>query len=174
MTNFASVSNLLVFSSDRFASVQVRTTRLMAEFGQHKNVFFVEEPLIGLGQKACYLLQKHEQTEITIIQPYLPANLSVFERRDELTTLIKEFLTDESIEHYAIWADTPKSMPFIRYLNPEIIIYDCLLVDGLYHELEQEMLEYADVVLTSRTQRNDFSVGLHLVTPENQTQQWVR
>ena len=47
-------------------------------------------------------------------------------------------------------------MPFIRFLNAEIIVYDCSLAKARQPELEKELFEYADVVLTSRTTEDEF------------------
>lgn len=154
MTNLQNVSSIVVFSSDKYGSQEVRTSTLMDQFAQEKNVYFFENPILEVSREPTYFLQKNEQG-VSVIQPYLPGNLSVFEKRDALITLLRDLITEEEIQNYAVWTDTPRGMPFIRHLNADIIVYDCFL-NSIHHvELEKELFEYADVVLTSRTARDD-------------------
>jgi hypothetical protein len=149
MNNVETGTDLIVISSNAYASDEVRTTRVMATFAEKKRVYFFEAPIVGVTDSNTYFIKK-EENGIIIIQPYLAGNNSVFERKDALLSLIKEFIHDEHISHYTIWTDTPKAMPFIRSLNAEIIIYDCLKDYSASHvDLEKELFQYADVVLTS-------------------------
>jgi hypothetical protein len=149
MNNVETGTDLIVISSNAYASDEVRTTRVMTTFAESKRVYFFEAPIIGVTDSNTYFIKK-EDNGLTIIQPYLAGNHSVFEQKDALLALIKEFIHDENIAHYTIWTDTPKAMPFIRSLSAEIIIYDCLKDYSASHvELEKELFQYADVVLTS-------------------------
>lgn len=149
MKNLENGTDLIVFSSENFGSTEVRTSLLMANFALRKRVFFIQSPIIGVVKEATYHLKQNEQ-QVTIIQPYLPGETSVFEQKEAMLNLLKELIRDENILHYTIWTDTPKSMPFIRNLNSEIIVYDCIKNYSLTRpELEQELFQYADVVLTS-------------------------
>lgn len=149
MMNFTSGTDLIVFSSDKFGSDELRTSVLMKEFAQKKRVYFIEAPIMNVAREATYFIKK-EDHEVYIIQPYLPAETSVFEQKSAMLELLKELVTEENISHYTMWTDTPKAMHFIRHLNAEIIIYDCQKdYAGTHPELEKELFEYADVVLTS-------------------------
>jgi hypothetical protein len=149
MTNLENGNDLIVFSSHAFGSSEVRTSKLMAQFVKRKRVYFFESPIIGVAKEATYFLRKNEH-EVTVIQPYLPEDISVFEHKQALLNILKELIQDENICHYTIWTDTPKSMPFIRNLNSEIIIYDCLKnYSETNSDLEEELFQYADLTLTT-------------------------
>lgn len=149
MMNSECRSDLIVFSFDKFGSDSIRTTKQMNRFALNRRVYFIEAPIIGIAQSPTYFLRKSEH-QVIVIQPYLPAETSVFEQKTMMLDLLKELVADENISHYTIWTDTPKAMPFIRNLSAEIIVYDCLKNYSLSHtELEQELFQYADVVLTS-------------------------
>jgi UDP-galactopyranose mutase len=149
MMNLACGTDLIVFSSDKFGWEDLRTSALMKEFALKKRVYFFEQPIMGVSRDATYMIKK-EDHEVCLIQPYLPAETSIFEQKLSLLNLLKELITDEQISHYTIWTDTPKAMHFIRQLSPEIIIYDCLNDYSIASAaLEAELFEYADVVLTS-------------------------
>lgn len=182
MTNLENGADLIVFSSHHFGSSEVRTSKLMVTFAKRKRVYFFESPIIGVASSPTYFLSKNDH-EVTIIQPYLPANLSVFEQKEALLNLIKELIADENILHYTLWTDTPKSMPFIRKLNSEINIYDCLKNYSLTHaELEQELFQYADLTLTTglTEQRNigmlskKFTPNLVYLVPCDEDAIWSR
>lgn len=147
MRNLEHGTDLIVFSSNSFDSTEYRTSELMARFAKRWRVYFFEAPIIGVTKEPTYFLRKNEH-QVTIVQPYLPAETSVFEQKEALLSLLKELIFDEDINIYTIWTDTPKSMPFIRNLNSEFVVYDCVKnYSALYPELEEELFQYADVVL---------------------------
>lgn len=149
MNNVETGTDLIVISSNAYGSDEVRTSSVMDKFAENKRVFFFEAPIIGVTENSTYFF-KAEDNGIRIIQPYLPKEISVFEQKDILLNLLKELIIDENISHYTIWTDTPKAMPYVRSLSAEIIIYDCLKDYSESHmELEKELFQYADVVLTS-------------------------
>lgn len=149
MVNLENGSDLIVFSSNQYGSEEVRTSRVMDRFLGRKRVYFFESPIIGVSKTPTYFIKKNEK-EMIVIQPYLPAELSVFEQKDALFELLKELIMDENISHYSIWTDTPKAMVYIRKLNADVIVYDCLQnFSKTNPELEHELFQYADVVLTS-------------------------
>ena len=157
MTNLDNGTDLIVFSSHKYDSNEVRTPTLMSQFAARKRVYFIETPIIGVSSTSTYFLRKNEN-EVTIIQPYLPSELSLFERQEASLNLVKELIADEHMSHYTIWTDTPKAMPFIRHLSAEIIVYDCLRDYSKTHqELEHELFQYADVVLTSGLSEQRFA-----------------
>ncbi len=149
MTTFENDSDLIVFSSHSFGSKDVRTSLLMSEFALHKRVFFFEEPVVGMVKIPTYFINQ-DINQVYVIRPYLPDGISIYDQKEALLELMKEFITDEDIAHYTIWTDTPKRMSLIRKLNSEVIIYDCLKdYSSSNPELEQEVFQYADLVLTS-------------------------
>ena len=165
MTNLENGTDLIVFSSNNFGSDEVRTSTLMASFALRKRVYFIESPIIRVAKKATYFLKKNEH-EVTVIQPYLPGETSLFEQKQAMQDILKELIRDENIIHYTIWTDTPKSMPYIRNLNSEIIVYDCIKNYSISRpELEQELFQYADVVLTSGLTSQFDKVSTVIETP---------
>lgn len=165
MINFTNGTDLIVFSSDKFGSESVRTSALMLEFALKKRVYFIEAPIMNVSKEPTYFIKKSDH-EVCIIQPYLPAETSVFEQKKAILELLKEFLVEENISHYSMWTDSPKCMHFIRHMNPEIIIYDCLNNYSETHpELEKELFDYADVVLTSGMAVTEKSDGVVLNIP---------
>jgi len=148
MPHLESATDLVILSSHSYGSSEVRTSILMEEFANKRRVYFVAEPITGATLTSTYL--KSIDNEVTIIQPYLPSDISIFESKKFHLQIIRDFVADENIANYTIWTDTPQAMPFIRKLSPEIIIYDCQKdYSSTHRELEKELFLYADVVLTS-------------------------
>lgn len=148
--NLQSGLDMLVFSSHQFDSEEVRTSALMKKFAKNKRVYFIEPAIIGVATHPTYFM-KQSNHEVTIIQPYLPAETSVFEQKHDMLKILKELIEDEHISSYTAWTDTPKGMPFIRSLGPEVIVFDCQKDQPVKHpELELELLQYADIVLSGR------------------------
>lgn len=158
-------TDLIVFSLTHFQSTSARTSRIMKRFATHRRVIFFETPIAGVSKTPTYFIQKNDQG-VTLVQPYLPANLSVFEQKDALTQILNEVIEDEHISNYTVWTDTPKSMPLIRPLHPEFIVYDCLVDHSKTNpELEEELFRRADVVMTSGLTMNIPKVDLHYIHP---------
>ena len=149
MVNLENGSDLIVFSSNQYGSDEVRTSQIMNRFLGRKRVYFFESPIIGVSKTPTYFIKKNDD-EMIVVQPYLPGELSVFEQKEALLELLKELMMDENIYHYSIWTDTPRAMAYIRKLNADVIVYDCLQnFSETNPELEHELFQYADVVLTS-------------------------
>jgi UDP-galactopyranose mutase len=156
MTNLENGTDLIVFSSHQFDSDEVRTPHIMGQFAYRKRVYYIEAPIKGVSTSATYFLKKNDH-EVTIIQPYLPSETSVFEQHEASLNLVKQLIHEEQISHYTIWTDTPKAMAYIRHLNAEFIVYDCLRDYSKSNpELEHELFQYADVVLTSGLSNQHF------------------
>lgn len=149
MMDLNNKTDLIVFSFNHFGCTSGRTSEVVADFAEHRRVYFIEPAIIGTSKTPTYHLKKTDK-DVTVIQPYLPDDISVFKQKEVMIDLLKELIDDENISSYTIWTDTPKPMPFIRNLNAEIIIYDCLRDYSITHaSLEKELFEYADLVLTS-------------------------
>lgn len=142
-------SDLIVFSLERWGSSFSRTSQIMSRFARHRNVFFIETPIVGVSKTPMYLLRE-TRDDVMVIEPYLPEEISVFDQKDALIEIVNKLMEDEKITNFSIWTDTPKAMPFFRHLEPKALIYDCLKDYSLTHpELEKEIFNRADVVLTS-------------------------
>lgn len=142
-------TDLIVFSLERWGSTFSRTSQIMSRLARHRNVFFIETPIIGVSKTPMYLLRE-TRDDVMVIEPYLPAEISVFDQKDALVEIVNKLLEDENITNFSIWTDTPKALPFFRHLEPKALIYDCLEDYSLTNaELEKEIFNHADIVLTS-------------------------
>ena len=142
-------SDLIVFSLERWGSSFSRTSQIMSRFARHRNVFFIETPVVGVSKSPMYILRE-TRDDVMVIEPYLPAEISVFDQKDALIEIVNKLIDDENIKNYSIWTDTPKAVPFFRHLEPKALVYDCMEDYSVTHpELEKEIFNRADVVLTS-------------------------
>jgi UDP-galactopyranose mutase len=142
-------NDLIVFSLDSYHSPQLRTTLVVKDLVTKKRIYFIESPVHEVSSHPTYFIQKMSDG-VNVVKPYLPANISVFDQKAMLEGILHELMEDESIHHYSIWTDTPRSMPFIRNLNPELLVYDCLVDHSQTHpSLERELFKHAHVVITS-------------------------
>lgn len=154
MLNLIHGTDLIVISSKPFGSEELRTSKLMTEMALGKRVYFFAQPIVGMTKKANLYFTK-EPNKVTVVQPYLPEDVSVFERQDALVKLMKEFIREQHIAHLTIWTDTPQGMPYIRRLNPDVAIYDKGHDVMRPSFLEQELLGRADLVLNAdKTEEN--------------------
>lgn len=142
--------NLVVFSLQHFYQSPLTHSPVFNRLVRHRHVIYFQPPIFGVATEPSYLLQKNKK-HITVVQPYLPEELSVFEQKDILNQLIQEVLQAEEVDSYSILTDTPKAMPFIRKLTPDVLVYDGREVNQLSNpELEQEISKRADFILTGQ------------------------
>ena len=153
-------TDLIVFSLDSFNAPHLRTAKTVGKFADRRRVYYFEVPVIGVSSYPTYFIQKNDKG-VTVVKPYLPADVSVFDQRTMLEDIIQDFMTAENITHYSVWSDTPRAVPFIRKLNPELVIYDCLVDHSQINPiLEREMFRRAHVVITSGLSYKNIE-GLH-------------
>ena len=108
-----------------------------------------------------------ESHRVTEVQPYLPADISVFDRNEAMTKLIKDFIRDEQINHLTIWTDTAQGMPLIRKLNPEVAVYDKVDPEiRMSNKLEQELLQRADIVLNTGMRMDELEFEMEVLKQE--------
>jgi hypothetical protein len=147
--NIECTTDLVVFSLTPYHSENCRTSKVVRDLSSKRRVYFIESPISGVSTFPTYFLQKNDEG-VTVVKPYLPGDTSVFEQKAMLLQIINSLIEDENISHYSVWSDTPKAVPFIRELKAEFVVYDCLHdYSQTHHELEREMLNRSDVVLTS-------------------------
>jgi glycosyltransferase involved in cell wall biosynthesis len=142
-------SDLIVFSMTRWDSTFTRTSQIMSAFSRYRKVYFFEAPIFGVSKAPIYLLRE-TRDDVLVVEPYLPEDMSVFDQKKALSDILIKLISDESIHDYTIWSDTPKVIPLIRDMVPKALIYDCIADYSIESpELEKEMFNRADVVLTS-------------------------
>ena len=123
MFNSINGTDIIFISSEQFGSDNVRTSELMTGMAQGRRVYFFSKPIIGMTKKPTFFYRK-ESHKTTVVQPYLPSDLSIESYEKDLIKLMKEFIHDEHISHLTIWTDTVNAAPFIRELKPEVSVYD--------------------------------------------------
>lgn len=154
-------SDLIVFSLDSYHSPQLRTANVVKDLIGKKRIFFIESPVFGVSSHPTYFIQKSDD-DVNVVKPYLPAEISVFEQKTMLDGIVQELIEDENIHHYSIWTDTPRAMPYIRHMNPELLVYDCLVDHSTSHlALERELFKRAHVVITSGLSVDNHGPALH-------------
>lgn len=143
------MKDLIVFSDVHFETSSYG--QVLGQLSHERKIYFFQTPIYGVASCSTYMIQKNE-TAVTVIQPYVPHDLSWFEQKNAFNKIIHQVIEDENILEYTIWTNTPKAMPHIRTLTPDLLIYDCSFEhEMIYPELEKELRRKADLVLTSGT-----------------------
>lgn len=152
MKKLEAINDLIVISSEKYESLEVRESLVLTHLAFSHRVFVIQPAIAISGMLAGYALTPHENG-MGLIQPYLPEDLSVFERKDLLKTMVEQIIQDEDIYQYSLWVDSPRAVPLIRTLCPELIIYNRKESATGRHlsELEEELKQYADVVMNNRS-----------------------
>lgn len=147
MMNMDQKKNLIVFSLQHFCEANNSTSQMINRLSQHRHIIYFQTPIFGVATEPTYLMQRNNE-QITVVQPYIPEDISVFDQKDVLNEIIHEVLEEEHVDSYSIWTDTPKAMPFIRELRPEVLVYDGRSTNIYSNpELEQEISKKADLIL---------------------------
>lgn len=106
-------------------------------------IWQVREP--RLDNVACGYFEIQENGSLSTITPVLPRESSVFERKEIFIELIGKFLSHKKIRRYTFMTSTCKSVPYLRHLTPDYVIFDQNDEEAVAHpELFIEMNEYAD------------------------------
>jgi len=145
-------SDLICFSHLRWKFVFQRPQHLLTRFSKLTRVFYFEEPVFGTERK---LHIENYTSNIYVVTPHLPGQLSKAEIDEQLERMIDLLITQKNIERYCCWYYTPMALDFTGHLKPEMLIYDCMdelsafkfapteLLDN-----EKKLLERADIVFT--------------------------
>ena len=158
-------TDVIVISSEPFGSDKVRTSHLMTLLAQGKRIYFFGKPIIGMSRKTTFYYNK-EAHRITFVQPFLPLDVSVFDRGDAMVRLMKDFMKDEGMKEVTLWTDSEEAMPIVRKLNPEVVIYDKASPEMRFgNKLEQELLGRADIVLSGVKNTEEIELEIqHLIS----------
>ncbi len=150
---------LLCFSHLRWDFVFQRPQHLMSRFAEDMAVVFWEEPL-EIGEKETPLLRvRRAETcpNVRIVVPHLPRGLDEDERAAALKRLLDAYSAGLSRPLVA-WYYTPMMLPFSRELDSSVVVFDSMDELSKFKfapenllQLEQELIERADVVFTGGT-----------------------
>jgi UDP-galactopyranose mutase len=152
-------ATLLCFSHLRWNFVFQRPQHLMTRFAREMQVIYWEEP-VDIGPKETAFLQVREAEDaanVRVIVPHLPQGMPEDAREAALKRLLDAHVA--SIRGPLIaWYYTPMMLPFSRHLDADVVVFDAMdelskfkFAPAKLLELEQEVIDRADVVFTGGT-----------------------
>ena len=145
--------DLICFSHLRWHFVTQRPQHLMSRCARDRRVFFWEEPYFDADDMSSgipSLEVMHEKDQLWVLRPHLPRGGDANHMQSKL---LRQFLSDFSVERYIRWYYTPMALDFTADLRPIATVYDCM--DelsgflGAHPEIalkEKSLFEQADVV----------------------------
>jgi glycosyltransferase involved in cell wall biosynthesis len=149
-------ATLLCFSHLRWNFVFQRPQHLMNRFAREMNVIYWEEP-VDIGPKETAYLQVREaqdSSNVRVVVPHLPEGMPEDAREAALKRLLDAHVA--SVRGALItWYYTPMMLPFSRHLDADVTVFDAMDELSKFKfapvkllELEQELIDRADVVFT--------------------------
>jgi glycosyltransferase involved in cell wall biosynthesis len=149
-------TNLICFSHLRWNFVFQRPQQLMTRFARDMRVIYWEEP-VEIGPKETAFLQVREADDfpdVRLVVPHLPAGMPEDAREAALSRLLDAHVAALRGPLIA-WYYTPMMLPFSRHLAADVTVYDAMdelskfrFAPAKLLELEQELIDKADVVFT--------------------------
>ena len=149
-------TTLLCFSHLRWNFVFQRPQHLMSRFAQDMDVIYWEEP-VDVGERETPYLQVREAQDapgVRVVVPHLPAGMPDDAREATLSRLLDAHVA--TIRGPLItWYYTPMMLPFSRHIEADVTVFDAMdelskfkFAPAKLLELEQELIDRADVVFT--------------------------
>ncbi len=149
-------TTLICFSHLRWNFVFQRPQHLMSRFAGEMNVIFWEEPITIEPNETAFLQVREAEdcTNVLIVVPHLPDGIPEDAREATLKRLLDAHLASHHGPIIA-WYYTPMMLPFSRHLEPAVTVFDAMDELSKFKfapvkllELEQELIERADIVFT--------------------------
>lgn len=152
-------SDLLIFSPFRWSADYQRPHFFASRFASYRRVYFFEEPLFERIDAPKYVLNKSAEG-VHVVTPVFPQKTCGTHKSFLLTYLLNQLIEEEGIEDFTSWYYSPKALGFSRHLDAIAIVYDCM---EEYHDvdLEQELMDRADLILTSTAQSFEIKKDTH-------------
>ena len=118
--------HLIVLSHWRWDFVCRRPQQLMRRLSRHHPVIYVEEPVHGPGP--ARLSVKSRGPGIEVVVPHTPVRSEGFDKEQigAFGPLLAEYLRERGIDQRIAWFYTPMAAPLIDWLQPELVVYDCM------------------------------------------------
>ena len=158
--------DIICLSHLRWSFVFQRPHHLMTRFARDRRVFFVEEPVEGIG--AARLDLRRDPSGVLIVVPHIPADLPPGETAAVLKGLVRRLLREHGSGAYVSWYLTPMALAFGRDLDPIVTVFDCMdelsafaLAPAGLRSLESELLARADIVFTGGRSLHEAKRGRH-------------
>jgi glycosyltransferase involved in cell wall biosynthesis len=162
-------TTLICFSHLRWNFVFQRPQHLMCRFAREMNVIYWEEPC-EIGPKETAYLQVREADNangVRIVVPHLPEGMPDHAREAALKRLLDAHVASLRGDLIA-WYYTPMMRPFSRHLDTDLTVYDAMDELSKFRfappkllELEQELIDKADVVFTGGSSLYEAKKGRH-------------
>jgi UDP-galactopyranose mutase len=118
--------HLIVLSHWRWDFVCRRPQQLMRRLSRHHPIIYVEEPVHEPGPAG--LSVKTRGAGIEVLVPHTPLEVAGFddEQLRLLGPLLAEHMTQRGIDERIAWFYTPMAAPLIAWLQPQLVVYDCM------------------------------------------------
>jgi glycosyltransferase involved in cell wall biosynthesis len=149
-------ATLICFSHLRWNFVFQRPQQLMSRFARDMAVIYWEEP-IEIGPKETAFLQVREAADapnVRVVVPHLPQGMPDAAREAALERLLDAHLAMVRGTLIA-WYYTPMMLTFSRDIDADVTVFDAMdelskfkFAPAHLLELEQELIDKADVVFT--------------------------
>ena len=147
---------LLVFSHLRWDFVYQRPQHLLSRLAANRRIIFFEEP-VQSRDNAVFIQRITPHPNVLVCRPHTPSAGQGFcdAQLPYLETLLNEFIAQEQLNNFLIWAYTPMALPLLSGLSAQAIIYDCMdelstfmLAPPQLIQHEAKLLKSADLVFT--------------------------
>ena len=152
-------TNLICFSHLRWNFVFQRPQQLMTRFARDMRVIYWEEP-VEIGRKEIAYLQVRDADDfpgVRLVVPHLPEGMPEDAREAALQRLLDAHVASLRGPLIA-WYYTPMMLPFSRHMGADATVYDAMDELSKFRfappkllELEQELIDKADLVFTGGT-----------------------
>ena len=149
-------TTLICFSHLRWNFVFQRPQHLMSRFAREVNVIYWEEPVDIEANETPFLKVREAQdaANVRIVVPHLPVGMPEDAREATLKRLLDAHLESQRGALMA-WYYTPMMLPFSRHIDASVTVFDAMdelskfkFAPAKLLELEQELIDRADVVFT--------------------------
>ena len=175
MTDFAAPANarqtqttrptMIVLSHLRWDFVTQRPQHLLTRAARDYDVRFVEEPIWVDGGEPRQ--ETFVRGDVTVVQPVLPHGTSPEAAIDWQRTVI-DVLAEKASGPLILWFYTPMALPFARHVPADLVVFDKMDELSAFHNpppallaLEQELIEFADVVFTGGASMHEAAAHRH-------------
>src|SRR5436190_6606025 len=162
-------TTLICFSHLRWDFVFQRPQQLMSRFAREMTVIYWEEPIeIGRRETAYLKVREAEKSSnVRVAVPHLPEGMQEDAREAALERLLEAHVAAIRGPIVA-WYYTPMMLTFSKHLDADLTVYDamdelskCKFPPVQLLDLEQELIDRADIVFTGGSSLYEAKKGRH-------------
>lgn len=152
-------NDLICFSHLRWHFVYQRPQHLMSRAARHSRVFYFEEPDFTSSPDQLRI-GIDPNNQVTVVTPQLNNTEGSGGSHDEqinnrISKLLDQLIKEYNIKDFVAWYYAPMALSFSEYLDPRVIVYDCMDELSAFKFAPAELVEYerkliagADIVFT--------------------------